>query len=114
MIHVFLDDVRPCPKGFVPARTVEECILLLQECEVHVLSLDYDLGWDQPNGYELARYMVQHRLFAKEIYLHSSSPTGRMNMYQLLYSHKPEHVKLYNRPVPRELLDRIGRESQKS
>ena len=45
MIHVYLDDLRPCPQGFTLAKDVKECISLLQECEVDILSLDHDLGW---------------------------------------------------------------------
>ncbi|GLI05500.1 hypothetical protein YDYSG_15300 [Paenibacillus tyrfis] len=108
MIHVYLDDYRACPKGFVPARTVDECLLLLQECEVDVLSLDYDLGWGQPNGLELVRAMASAGLFPQRIYLHTSSDAGRQQMFQLLYASKPEHVRLTNGPMPTGLLMEIS------
>lgn len=44
MIHLFLDDYRRCPQGFTLARNAEECLLMLKECEVGILSLDFDLG----------------------------------------------------------------------
>ena len=108
-IHVYLDDLRPCPKGFVLAKNMEECVELLTSCEVDILSLDHDLGWDEPTGYDVAKYIVEHRLYPKVIYLHSANPVGRMNMYQLLYRYKPDHVKIYNSPVPEHVLEQIAR-----
>jgi hypothetical protein len=111
MIHVYLDDLRPCPKGFTLAHNVEECILLLQDCEVDVLSLDHDLGWNQQNGYEVAAWMVQQKRFAKEIYLHSSSLPARKRMYEMLYFAKPVEVQLYETPVPELRLFQIAKET---
>ncbi|OXM87900.1 cyclic-phosphate processing receiver domain-containing protein [Paenibacillus rigui] len=108
-IHVFLDDLRACPLGFVWARNVEECILLLQECEVSVLSLDYDLGWGQPTGLEVARYIVASQRYPQELYLHTSSITGRWSMYQLLYPNKPDAAQLFNGPIPDEKLQYIAK-----
>lgn len=109
MIHVYLDDYRACPEGFVAALNVMECIELLNSCEVDILSLDYDLGWGQPNGFEVVRHMVERKVFAKRIYLHTSSPSGRMHMYQMLYQHKPENVQLVNGPMPEALLEQVRR-----
>ncbi len=107
MIHVYVDDMRPCPAGFVLARSMEECLLLLMESDVHVLSLDHDLGWNEPNGTDLVKQMVVRHLYAKEIYLHSSDPLARQQMYQILYMHKPDDVKLFNHPVPIQTLEWI-------
>ncbi|MEI7024321.1 cyclic-phosphate processing receiver domain-containing protein [Paenibacillus sp. y28] len=95
MINVFMDDLRPCPDGFTLARTVEECLLLLRECEVNVLSLDHDMGWGQPNGTDLAAAIVREALFPREVYLHSSSEIGRRRMFELLYSAKPAAMILH-------------------
>ena len=114
MIHVFMDDARPCPKGFVYAQNIEECLILLRECEVGVLSLDYDLGWNEPSGSELVRRMIEERLFPRSIYLHSSSWSGRTAMYQMLYAAKPEEVELFVHPPPPELLGQIAREAQQA
>lgn len=105
-MNVYLDDLRTCPEGFVPARNYDECILLLQEAKIRVLSLDHDLDWGEPTGYDVVRYMVEHQLYADEIYIHSSSIHGKMKMYQLLYENKPEGVKLFNTPMPADVLDR--------
>jgi hypothetical protein len=103
-----LDDLRACPKGFVAARSAEECILLLQECEIGILSLDFDLGWGQPDGLHVVRFMVAERRYPQEIYLHTSSMIGKNNMYRLLYQNKPEDVKLVNGPMLFETLQNIS------
>lgn len=102
MIDLFLDDARPCPKGFVLARNAAECVELLRDCEVRVLSLDYDLGWNEPTGMEVVRFMVAERKFPAFIYLHTSSLAGKRQMYEALYASKPEHVRLYGHPIPDE------------
>lgn len=110
-IHLYLDDYRPCPPGFVLARNAEECILLLTECDVQILSLDYDLGWNRPTGLDVAKFIVNNlseTTFPREIYLHSSSAIGRQSIYQLLYVHKPEGVVLFNGPMPDETLLRAS------
>ena len=112
MIHVYMDDIRPCPKGFVLARTGEECLLLLEQCEVGILSLDHDMGWEEPNGFEIVKELVRRSLYPKEIYLHSSSALGRMNMFQHLYAHKPPHVRVHTAPMPHEVLERVSAEAE--
>ena len=107
MIDLFLDDARRCPPGFTLAKNASECIMLLDECEVRVLSLDYDLGWNMPDGMEVVRHIVTRRRYPLFIYLHTSSTEGRIKMYQALYANKPEHVKLYNHPMPDDVLREI-------
>lgn len=110
MINVYLDDFRPCPKGFVLAKNVEECLELLSNFEVNILSLDHDLGIGEPTGYDLVKRMVEQGVYASEIYLHSSSAIGRTNMFELLQQHKPEHVKVFPYPMPNEVLERAANE----
>ena len=99
-MNIYLDDYRPCPSGFVLAKNVEECIALLEQAEVEILSLDYDLGWGQPTAIEVVHYIVENKRFPKTVYLHTSSPSGRMQMYQLLAKHAPTHVALHLGPMP--------------
>jgi hypothetical protein len=84
--------------------------MLLQNCEVDVLSLDHDLGYDQKNGYEVVAWMVQQKRFAREIYLHSSSLPARKRMYEMLYFAKPEEVLLFQTPVPDIRISEIAKE----
>ncbi|WP_028593656.1 cyclic-phosphate processing receiver domain-containing protein [Paenibacillus assamensis] len=107
MIHVYLDDWRKCPDGFVLARNMEECILLLEGAEVDILSLDHDLGPDEPTGTELVAEMVNRGLYAKRIYLHTSCDRGRSRMYEMLYMNKPSEVELYNGPMPLHVIEQV-------
>lgn len=110
-MNVFLDDFRPCPRGFVHALNVEQCLQLLETYDVHILSLDYDLGWGQANGTDLTRLMVERGLYAEQIYLHSSSPAGRSRMYEILNAGKPNSVALYHHPVPQDILAQIAKDA---
>lgn len=108
MIRVYLDDYRTCPEGFLLARNAEECLLMLRELEVDVLSLDYDLGWGQPNGMDVVRGIITSNRYPKRIYLHTSSDSGKQQMFQALYTSKPEHVLVVNGPMPHALLKGIA------
>ena len=88
------------------AKSVEECLYLLGRFEVNIMSLDHDLGTGQPTGYDLVQKMVELGYYANEIYLHSSSAIGRLNMYQLLQQHKPKHVKVYPFPMSPDVMER--------
>ncbi len=113
MIHLYLDDYRPCPTGFALARDGEECLMMLRECEVDILSLDHELGWGQMDGTDVVKAMIHEGLYAREIYLHTSSMSGKKSMYELLYQAKPEHVILHNGPIPTARLEQIARTAQK-
>ncbi|WP_307719849.1 cyclic-phosphate processing receiver domain-containing protein [Paenibacillus kobensis] len=108
--HIFLDDYRKCPSGFVLARDAEECIMLLANMPVGILSLDYDLGYGQPTGLEVVRYIVEHGIYPQEVYLHTSSEAGRMQMYRLLSQHAPKDMVLHYRAMPDEVRERAARD----
>lgn len=108
MIHVYLDDLRPCPQGFTLAKNAKECILLLEEFDVDILSLDHDLGWSTvQTGMDVVVWLTQQRKFPQSIYIHTSSPSACTAMYQMLYSAKPDGMKLYPHRLPDDLLLQI-------
>lgn len=109
MLHVYLDDCRICPKGFTLAKNMDECMLLLREYDIGVLSLDCHLGWDEPNGVELVKAMIKEQLYAQQIYLHSSDAFCRKQMFDMLNAHKPDQVQVYLFPVPSEQLMKMAR-----
>ena len=104
MINVFLDDFRPCPSGFVAARTAEECLQLLEACDVNILSLDYELGYGQPNGASVVRGLIAGGRFPREIYVHSSSPSGRALMVRLLREAQLPDTIIHDGPMPESVL----------
>ncbi|TXK85398.1 cyclic-phosphate processing receiver domain-containing protein [Paenibacillus sp. N3.4] len=109
MIHVYLDDLRPCPRGFTLAKNVTECIMLLQEFEIDTLSLDHDLGWNsKQTGMDVVIWLVQQQKFPKAIYIHTSSPSACTAMYEMLYAVKPDELRLYPHPIPDDILVQIA------
>ncbi|MNP17651.1 hypothetical protein D3C76_1100890 [compost metagenome] len=108
-IHLYLDDIRRCPKGFTLARTGEECLLMLREYEVDILSLDYELGYMSPMcGRDVVATIIREGLYPCEVYLHTSSMSGKQEMYQLFYEHKPADMILHNGPMSEETLQKIA------
>lgn len=115
MIHVYLDDLRPCPQGFTLARNVQECLLLLEECDIDILSLDHDMGWNtEQTGMDIVIWLVQKRKFPREIYIHTSSQAACTAMYQMLYSAKPDGMNIYPHRMPDDLLLQIAQGTYKS
>ncbi|WP_334077260.1 cyclic-phosphate processing receiver domain-containing protein [Paenibacillus sanfengchensis] len=110
-MHVYMDDFRRCPEGFTLVRSVDECLELLRVAEVDILSLDYDMGPGEKTGSDAAAAIAREGLYARKIYLHTSSMYGKKSMYEILYQNKPEHVILHNGPIPFELLEEIERKA---
>ncbi|MFE5317681.1 cyclic-phosphate processing receiver domain-containing protein [Paenibacillus sp. NPDC056579] len=98
MINVFLDDLRPRPKGYKLARSARECIRYVKDGNINVLSLDYNLGTDKPTGYRVVKYMIEKGTYPRKIILHTATYSGRVRMYKALEKHKPESVTLVVKP----------------
>lgn len=104
MIKLYLDDLRPCPPGFLITRTKNGCMDVLENNKVDILSLDHDLGLGMAGtGYDVAMFIVEQGLktpeiWPREIYLHTDNPVGRQNMYQLLTHYCPEGVRIFIHP----------------
>ena len=100
MINIFLDDLRDYPNDFVVARNYRDCIDLLNNNRVKIMTFDHDLG-EEKTGYDVAKYIVEMGIensdfWPQLIYIHTSNPVGRNNIYQLLDRYKPEEVEIYN------------------
>ncbi|GAK01954.1 hypothetical protein JCM19037_151 [Geomicrobium sp. JCM 19037] len=106
MSKVFMDDVRDSPTDHRLVRTAEECIYILSnESTLSHLSLDHDMGSDQSNGYAVVEYMIEHRIYADRITVHSANAPRGKKMYEALMDARhmgtfPLHVKIYHRPLP--------------
>lgn len=86
---LWLDDVRPMPKGFHShAKTVEEAQSFFLNNEVSFISFDHDLG-EGKTGYDLAKWL-EDMVMTKgclpsnsqklEWVIHSANPVGRANI----------------------------------
>ena len=108
MIHVYLDDFRRCPKGFVLAKNSAECELLIDHEQIDILSLDFDLGWNQPTGMDVVQHIIATKKFPRRIYLHTSSLSGMQQMYAALMKSIPQQVELVGGPMHPQLIDEIA------
>ena len=86
-MKVYLDDERKTPDGWVRTYTPEETIELLKTGNVEYLSLDHDLGYKKPTGYEVVLWM-EEQVFVHKNYtvipkytdVHSQNPEGVRRM----------------------------------
>jgi len=97
MINLFLDDLRDCPDGFILVKELDQ--------EVNIISLDHDLGENEPTGYDFVKYLIElgnydPSIYPKQIFLHTANGVGRDNMFKLLERYKPDWVKLHRGPMP--------------
>ncbi|MBN1079352.1 cyclic-phosphate processing receiver domain-containing protein [Clostridium botulinum] len=87
-INLYVDDIRLCPDGFIVARNYDQAIKLLNSNTINILSLDHDLGIDEhgveKNGYDIVKYICEHGISPKKIYIHTDNVVGRDNMYYTL------------------------------
>ena len=86
---LYVDDVR-FPKVWqnkldevTVARTYEQALKNLMVRKFDVVDLDHDLA-EEKTGYDIVKFMVENKIFAPTIYLHTANPVGRNNMKQLL------------------------------
>lgn len=89
MVKVYLDDCRPTPAGWIPARWPDEVIRLLEQGDVAELSLDHDLGDDaRGTGYDVLTWIEQAvalRGFRPPlIHVHSANPAAGQRMQQAI------------------------------
>ena len=90
MMRLWVDDVRPMPKGFNNhAKTYDEALSLLFTGKVKEVSLDHDLGEkDGKDGYGIAKFiwmMARNGGIPRLRWsIHSANPVGRRNMEEAL------------------------------
>lgn len=89
---LWLDDVRPPPDDtWIVTRTARGAIALLRAGGIDELSLDHDLGSDDPgaNGKAVLNWIEQEmhvrgRRPPKDIRVHSMNPVGRHSMSYII------------------------------
>ena len=95
MINIWLDDIRPAPKGFIWVKTVNELINLVSKYykdaypKINIISLDNDLGENEPEGYKFLDHLeFMHYKFEiplpNEIRVHSANAIARKRMNQII------------------------------
>jgi hypothetical protein len=104
-ISVFLDDIRKAPDGYVLTETIDECLNLLKNHDIEHLSLDHDLLNKTRDGTMLIEMMLDQRLFANRITIHSANATRGKGMYKSLKQAQhdlimPPSIVVSLRPLP--------------
>jgi hypothetical protein len=88
-MRIWLDDIRTPPEGWTWAQTYDEAVGLLERGEAEAISLDHDLGDENPNGhertgYDVLLYLVQMKMDGRpvpgEVRVHSANPVGVARM----------------------------------
>jgi hypothetical protein len=103
-IKLYVDDWRPCPPGWVLARTITEAIRILSTMDVTEVSLDHDIMVEperhlnfedtkfSPETFEpVARYIALHNKFGYavldniiQVRFHTANPVGEERMRAIL------------------------------
>ena len=94
-LKLFVDDIRECPEGWHPARTVTEAVRVLATMPVEVVSLDHDIETQDYSGrrfnsmetfatvaYYLAAMCVDEQ--PKKVFIHTANPAGAKAMEAIL------------------------------
>lgn len=86
-IRLWVDDVRPAPKGWTHAKTSRDALRLLHLAIE--ISFDHDLGGDDtsmPVAREIERRAYEERRKPPIWHVHSANPVGRKNLDAALLS----------------------------
>lgn len=95
-VKIWVDDIRPVPKGYEGTKSVNETIALIEEIEteggeVELLDLDHDLGdYAQYGGdaIKILDYLAERETYYP-IAIHTANPVGRANMERMLERYWP-------------------------
>jgi hypothetical protein len=72
---------------------------------VDILSLDFELGYGEPNGMAVVRGIIVSGKYPKRIFVHSSSLMGRAQMVKELRAANPSGVAIHDGPMSASLLE---------
>lgn len=95
-VKIYVDDVRPVPKGYEGTKSVDETIALIEELEVkgveiELLDLDHDLGDYAKYGGDAIKildYLAERETYYP-IAIHTANPVGRANMERMIERYWP-------------------------
>lgn len=85
---LYLDDVRPIPKGYMGVRSYTEFVSFINHNGLpQLISFDHDLGQEK-TGYDCAKWLVDYCLETNYplpiVIVHSQNPVGKENIQKLL------------------------------
>lgn len=90
-MKIWVDDLRPVPRGYEGTKSVEETILLIEELEskgeeIELIDLDHDLGDYAVYGGDAIKILdfLAERETYYPIAIHTANPVGRANMERMI------------------------------
>lgn len=90
-MRIIVDDKRRLPThgGYNCVRNYEYCVILLDVFRsIKFISLDYDLGSEEGDiGYDILVYMNNKKIHPEHINIHSTHPTGNIDMFRYASKH---------------------------
>lgn len=90
-MRLFVDDTRAFPPaGYECCRSAESAKLLLSLMKFEFITLDYSLGSDSENGYDILVWMKEHNISVPTINIHSNHIIGREKMREYAEENFPE------------------------
>lgn len=89
-MKMFLDDSREFPKtGYECVRDTESAKMLLRIMQFEFITLDYDLGIGEENGFDILVWMKENDVFVPHINIHSNHILGKKKMYDFCKENFP-------------------------
>lgn len=95
-MKIWVDDLRPVPRGYEGTKSVEETILLIEELEskgeeIELIDLDHDLGDYAVYGGDAIKILdfLAERETYYPIAIHTANPVGRANMERMIERYWP-------------------------
>lgn len=89
-MKLWIDDIRPCPSGYVWCKSVNETIAILkQHKDIELIDIDHDAGDYVSDGGDYIKvldYMVENNL-NYPIHIHSMNNVGKENMQRIIRRH---------------------------
>lgn len=93
-MKLFIDDSRKMPddEKMTKVETFGMAIILMKVQEYEFISIDYDLGKDQPTGLDILKWMHENQKYPEHINIHSDHPTGKPAMLKFIKENFPKEV----------------------
>ncbi len=95
-MKIWVDDIRPVPRGYEGTKSVDETIQLIEELEekgeeIELIDLDHDLGDYAIYGGDAIKildYLAERETYYP-IEIHTANPVGRANMERMIERYWP-------------------------
>lgn len=88
-LRLYVDDLRPCPDGWMVARDFHHAIAMLEQYEFEVVSLDHDIdsfyGMKEMTGRDILNWLIARKVegykhVPSTVRVHSANPVGSATM----------------------------------